>query len=225
VPNPSTTKVSTPKEFANRVRAYREREGLSQEELAKRLGISRNYVSMIEGGRAPSDQVTRHFELLELAPAAGALPRNSSVTEEPSPYGKSLGHPLHGVPLVSWAQAMETENLIAITDQVEWAEFVSADIRDPKAVAVRIRGDFMEPIYKEGDIAILACSSEPSSGDLVVGRLKQEGLVFKMFQVLDVDAGRYRLNSFNPHYDAIERLASDFLWLYPVHSVIKKLMQ
>ncbi len=60
------------------MRIYREREGISQDELAKRLGISRNYVSMIEGGREPSDQVMRHFALLDMAPVASRSPTGSS---------------------------------------------------------------------------------------------------------------------------------------------------
>src|SRR4051812_12096247 len=85
--------------FSQRVRKYREREGITQDELAKRLGMSRNYVSMIEGGREPSDQVVRHFELLELAPPTpeahappekegkkGAEPAPPKAEEQPTDY-------------------------------------------------------------------------------------------------------------------------------------------
>jgi transcriptional regulator with XRE-family HTH domain len=65
--------------FADRLVSYRKREGISQETLAKRLGISRNYVSMIESGREPSDQIVRHFTLLELSPAAAALKRRAAA--------------------------------------------------------------------------------------------------------------------------------------------------
>jgi transcriptional regulator with XRE-family HTH domain len=63
--------VTAAEDFSHRVRKYREHEGISQEELAQRLGMSRNYVSMIEGGREPSDQVVRHFALLEAAAGIG----------------------------------------------------------------------------------------------------------------------------------------------------------
>lgn len=70
--------MSSPEDFAKQVREYREREGISQEELAKRLGMSRNYVSMIEGGREPSDQVMRHFRLLESSPTGARLAEDAS---------------------------------------------------------------------------------------------------------------------------------------------------
>lgn len=78
---PSTIKMGEKADFSQRVIAYRKREDISQEELAKRLGISRNYVSMIEGGKQPSEQVVRHFALLESSP----LPAGSSHAGSSSP--------------------------------------------------------------------------------------------------------------------------------------------
>ncbi len=57
--------MSNENDFANRVRSYREENKLSQEEFAKMLGVTRNYVSMLEGGRAPSEQLLNHFALIE----------------------------------------------------------------------------------------------------------------------------------------------------------------
>lgn len=42
--------------------------GISQAELANRLGISRNYVGMLEANREPSEPLRRHFDLLESSP-------------------------------------------------------------------------------------------------------------------------------------------------------------
>jgi repressor LexA len=46
-------KVSEKENISHRVRMLRERLGLNQEEFAKSLGFSRNYLSMVEGGRPP----------------------------------------------------------------------------------------------------------------------------------------------------------------------------
>jgi transcriptional regulator with XRE-family HTH domain len=73
--------VSEKANFSQRVISYRRREDISQEELAHRLGISRNYVSMIEGGRAPSDQVVRHFSLLEASPLPPGPKQGGSSSE------------------------------------------------------------------------------------------------------------------------------------------------
>lgn len=88
--------------FADRVKSYRKREGISQEEFANRLGISRNYVSMIEGGHEPSEQVRLHFSLLESSPLPPAAPGQAEKVNEDSPdYGllkKIIFLEEHGTP-------------------------------------------------------------------------------------------------------------------------------
>ncbi len=58
-------KVSNTQNFSKSVRQLRERMGLNQEEFASRVGISRNYVSMIETGREPSESLRQLIELME----------------------------------------------------------------------------------------------------------------------------------------------------------------
>lgn len=62
------------KKFSERVSSLRGRLGLSQEAFAKRLGVSRNYVSMIEQGREPSASLKRLIETLETPPSTTPAP-------------------------------------------------------------------------------------------------------------------------------------------------------
>lgn len=56
--------------IADRVRAFRGQARLSQEELGERLGVSGNYISMIElGKKAPGPSLRKLFESLEQSPA------------------------------------------------------------------------------------------------------------------------------------------------------------
>lgn len=232
--------------FSDRLKGWRVRVDFRQDEAAELLGIGRSYYNQLEkDARKPGDFLVQKFEMIEHESPAAARVRlgetvnrfkrspdgsdgsdgNGHVTslrETPARYAGSI---LRRVPLVGWAQAMDAINLVDFSDVVHWDEFEPTDCRDPKAIAVVIRGDSMQPEYSDGDIAILACSSEPMTGDLVVGRLKKEGAVFKLFQIIDMERGLYRLSSFNPHYAPIDRAASDFLWIYPVYSVTKKLMK
>jgi len=53
MPAPQEEKTGSPMdEFGNTVRLRRRQEGLSQQELAEKVGISRNYLSQIERGQA-----------------------------------------------------------------------------------------------------------------------------------------------------------------------------
>jgi len=80
---------------AQRLRNVRFRLGLSQAELANRMGISRNYLSMIEGGKEPSNPILHLINLLEKdadalkRPDPGKAPKVFSVKETPAEYGAS----------------------------------------------------------------------------------------------------------------------------------------
>lgn len=54
-------------DFADRVRKLRNSYGISQEKFAKRLGISRDYLSQLENGREPGRHVQKIIELFESA--------------------------------------------------------------------------------------------------------------------------------------------------------------
>jgi transcriptional regulator with XRE-family HTH domain len=57
-------------ELPNRIRDYRKSIRLSQDELGERLGVSGNYISMIElGKKAPGPSLRKLFEALEQSPA------------------------------------------------------------------------------------------------------------------------------------------------------------
>jgi len=122
------------------------------------------------------------------------------------------------VPIVAWAQAGD---LVAYTDLDDsWHEFTATTCRDENCFAVTIEGDSMEPKYSAGDIAILMPNVEPRNGCLVVCKLKNEGVFFKLFHQSS-DGKIFRLSSYNPVYPVMECKKDDFVWIYPVAQVTK----
>lgn len=75
--------------IADRVKALRDRHGLTQAELAKRLFISRDYISQIENGREPSAGLKQQVELLERVgiPGSNNADPVGTATEAQSSYG------------------------------------------------------------------------------------------------------------------------------------------
>jgi transcriptional regulator with XRE-family HTH domain len=264
------------KTIGERVRALRERLGITQAELAKRMGFVRNYISLVENGREPSHRFNSALQLLEQTPEPHIAHSPSILREEPfqaTPRGrvktrrkelglsleelakrtgyqrsalrnieeghtrasekllrqlaKHLDLPLEelmggsdyphisgaghtfaaepkiitppgitarNIPLLSWAQAGTTG---AWNDIYDYEGFVGFNVRDPRAVAVQIRGDSMEPLYPQGTIAIVYPSWEAKSGDLVIARLNDGTVMFKRFHV---DGDHYTFISLNPIY-------------------------
>ena len=279
------------KTIGERCRILRERLGITQAELARRMGFVRNYISLVENGRQPSHRFISALELLEQAPmqhfehtarvreeAFEGTPRglikarrkelglsleelsrltgcekstlrnveegHSRASEEllrllaehldlpleelmggsDYPHLKGAGHTYGAkpnivtepgikartIPLLSWAQAGTAE---AWEDVYEHEGFVAFNVKDAKAVAIQIRGDSMEPQYREGTIAIVYPSWEAKSGDLVIARLN-DGTV--MFKRLHVDGDHYTFISLNPIYPPLTVERSKVEKLLPV---------
>jgi len=92
--------VSKKENFSHRVKNLRVALGLNQEAFATRLGVSRNYVSMIEGGREPSEALIKYFETIEretFGDASGGKDDEAgSVLREESKFN-SLGVSAHSL--------------------------------------------------------------------------------------------------------------------------------
>jgi SOS-response transcriptional repressor LexA len=132
--------------------------------------------------------------------------------------GRVPGTDIRQVPIVSWAQAGD---LVAYADMdAAWHEFTATTCRDENCFAVTVSGDSMEPKYSAGDIAIVMPNVEPRNGCLVVSKLKNEGVFFKLFHQSG-DNRKFRLSSYNPVYPVMECRRDDFVWIYPVYQVTK----
>ena len=101
------------------------------------------------------------------------------------------------IPLISWAQAGELQ---AWEDIYEHEGIVAYNSKDPRAVAITIRGDSMEPEYRDGTIAIIYPGFQAKHGDLVIARLADGSVLFKRLQI---NGNQYTFVSLNPVYPPI----------------------
>ena len=178
-----------------RLKALRTSLGLTQEQMAARFRISRNYYWQLENGTKPGGpKFQREVETLEQtltrvsAPTASDIMRDVQITVPR--YIPVLTLAEAGNVLVAW------ENF-----PLHFAQKVPTDLGDPQAFAVRVQGDSMEPYFFEGDHLIVSPADEIHDADLVVVRLAGGGTVFKQYH--EVDQGRgVRLTSFNAAYPA-----------------------
>jgi transcriptional regulator with XRE-family HTH domain len=186
-----------------RIKPRRKELGLSLDDLARLTGYQKSALRNVEEGHArPSEKLLRllstHLDLPldelmggsdypHLTGSGRTVGAQADIATEP-------GITPRVIPLLSWAQAGTTQ---AWDDVFEHEGFIGFNVRDPKAVAVQIRGDSMAPQFPQGTIAIVYPTWEAKSGDLVIARL-HDGTV--MFKRLHVDAGQYTFISLNPIY-------------------------
>jgi phage repressor protein C with HTH and peptisase S24 domain len=201
-----------------RLKAWRARRDLTQLAAAQALGVTRSYYSQLENGRRSAGLLADKFALLEHQPGPLRVNNNRehSVNNRDVHSGEEIIPLPRRIPLVSWAQAGEAVDYDELP--ASWQKVVPTDIDDPKAFAITIAGDSMEPRYHENDVALLTPSKPVRQNDAVVARLEGQGVVFKLCS----RAGdTFRFSSYNPAYAPFEVPAAQVVWIYPVHSVLK----
>ncbi len=210
--NRMSTKIQQiPNGFGGRVKLWRHEQGISQATLAGELDITRSYLSQIENGEPASAKLQVRFrKLAEQSANVGKMSSSENFS------GNAEVVPLRLVPLVSWAQAGRAVDYDELPES--WQKRVHTTVTDPKAFAVSIAGDSMEPRYHEGDVAFLEPSKALRQHDTVIARLKDGGVVCKIYSR---SGDIVRFSSYNPAYLPFEVKVSEVEWAFPVHSVLK----
>lgn len=187
---------------ADDLRQLRHAMQCSQEAFAAKLGISRSHLSKLEKGRQQiSQKIFSRFHLLQ-----GNLGEQAS---------SSIARV---IPVRSMAEAgagIDYEEL-----PLSWQKTVTTDCPDAEAFAVEINGDSMEPKFYKGDIIVLMPSERPCNNSLVVARLVDEGVVFKLFSS---QGSRVTFTSYNQIHRPITVEESSVHWVFPVWQAIRNI--
>ncbi|GEM_PF-7033394 len=191
--------------------------GLTEEEFSARLKIAVDELRQMRRGEKAIEKKLLNKAGVISARAPFPTPVNA---QRPRLGDEPRLNKVRKIPLVGYAQAGAIVDFDEISD---FENLVSVEIDDPKAIAIRIEGDSMIDKIEPGDVVVCARSDQPREGKVVVARLRNEGVVCKMYQLIDPQAPLIRLISFNPKYAPIERRGEDFVWIYPVRKLIKEM--
>ena len=186
-------------EFGEWVRRKREEAGLSMNQLAKRSGLSEKYIRLLERGeRRPKVETLKKLALglgvpfEEVAEAAGLeVGRVEKVLVVPWSWIKTWGATevsSHGLKVADHASE----------EHWDWVEVV---LTSPRAFALRVSDDSMEPEFTEGDIIVLDPTRRPTSGSFVV---VCNGRGEAMLRQLKVYGDKQILCPLNPKYPEID---------------------
>ena len=188
--------------FSQRLRAWRDGNEFDLDEASRLLGVSSNYLYMIERGvHAPSVPLLARFE---------ELVRDLSYFTAPEITRR--------IPIVSWVQAGRFTQYEEMP--LSWAEWTDCLCPDPNAFAVRVVGDSMLPKYLPGDLAICMPSFPPKNNGLAVAKIHDESVTFKTVSFRGEQPARFRFVPLNPSYATMVVRREDVVWIYPVHAVV-----
>ncbi len=223
---------SFPRSSRSRLEHCRIMAGYTRQALADAIGSTVGHIQALEEGSARISErmaadLTAAIPSLTLEDLLTGSDHPSTIGEEIGGIGRKPGIVTppdvvaRYVPLISWAQC---GHLTDFEDIFDYEGYVAFNVRDSKAFAVTLKGDSMEPRYREGDVAILYPSRKPQTGNLVIAKIRDEGVVFKRFQIISRQPARFRFISDNPNYEPIERSEEEIEWIYPVANVVNNVL-
>ena len=173
--------------FGGILKRYREKEGLSQAELAERLGISRSSVSMYERNEREPD-----FEMEERIADLFGTDINTLRGRE------SVGKDTTTIHILGYVQAGIPTDMI--TEILDDEEIPAAMARCGEYFGLRIKGRSMEPTFFDGDNIIVKKQPCADSGDIVVVAVNGENATVK---ILKKTSAGVVLQPKNPDFDPL----------------------
>ena len=191
-------------EFGALLKRFRQSRHLSVDELGMLLGITGNYVYMMERGvHAPAASVEERFRALSAAADIYSVSACAGARERE-------------VPVISWAQAGRATCFEELP--LDWQDTTRSTCPDLQAFGIRLRGDSMEPQYHEGETIIAMPNCPPKHGCLVLAKLvANDGVTFKRFGVRTARPHHFRLTAFNRKYPPCELTWDQVHWVYPAY--------
>ncbi len=126
-------------------------------------------------------------------------------------------HPTHLIPLLGMAQAGRAGYFDDAGypaghgwDEISFPEYDS-NVNEAHVYALEVSGDSMEPVYRNGDVIVLAPGATVRRGDRVVLRTKGGEVMAK--QLVKQTASKIELKSLNPDHDDRTFPMEDIVWI------------
>lgn len=190
--------MTIPATLAERVRAARQAAGLSQMELAQRVGIKQPSLAAIEAG-----ETKRPRFLMDLARALNVAPEWLERGDPMPTPGSQPDTPILGardLPVYAAAEGGVGE-VILTYDAIEWVQRPAPLMGVPGAFAMYVVGESMLPVYRPGDILLIHPARPPrADDDVLVVLADRQGQGFRALvkRLRRMAADQIHLHQFNP---------------------------
>lgn len=122
------------------------------------------------------------------------------------------------VPVISWSHAGQAVAYEEMPQHFQGK--VATTSTDPRAFAVIVEGDSMEPKVYATDCVVCEPSRTPINGKPVVAKHADDGVQLRIYHKMP--SGKIRLAPLNPVYPAMEHDPDEFQWIYPVKNLVRE---
>ena len=179
--------------------------------FARHYELDSTYLSqLLNGHRNLGEKAARNLEAkLGWAPHSMDRPPNEQSEEVDFHDRPPLG--LRRVPRISFVQAgLWTEAVDAYAPGAGDDYLLTQTDLGPHAFALTVRGESMEPEFKEGDTIIIDPDVKPSPGDFVVAKNTREEATFKKYRPRGVNELGEQVIELVPLNEDFPSLRSDY---------------
>jgi phage repressor protein C with HTH and peptisase S24 domain len=185
------------------------RSGLTASGLARRSGL--DPTTFNRSKRATRDGKPRWPSTESIAKVLQAT--GSSFSEFVRLIDGEAAREMRRIPMLGYAQAGGNGHFdeAGSPSGSGWGEIEFPALADPKVYALRISGDSMAPLYRDGDLIIVSPGAPIRIGDRVVARLATGEVMAKSLQ--HRNARRIDLASFNPAFPPLSLPAEQVAWI------------
>nr|DAS18908.1 MAG TPA: Repressor protein CI [Caudoviricetes sp.] len=173
--------------FSQKLKLLRKKAGITQEQLAKAIGVERSSVGKYEGkgNIMPSHEVlaaiSNYFDV-----SIDYLLNNDNSKSKKGVWIPVLGTVQAGVPME------------AIEDIIDYEEIDENMAKSGEYFALQIKGASMEPRFVEGDVVIVRKQPVVENGDIAVVMVNGDEATVKKFYR---ESNGIKLIPINPSYD------------------------
>ena len=202
-------------EIGERIKNSREKVGISQSELARRVGVKPQAVQAWEAGRnGPSRKriqaVAKELKISVLELEFGTTQELAGPSQKDSNVASfTIAGKIKFVPLVSWVTAGQWAEVSDNYPPGQGEDNIPCPSKcGPHSFALRVKGDSMEPEYPNGSVIIVDPDREPRHDADVVVRLNSD--MEATFKRLKIDGPRWFLHPLNDRYPVIPLEGKDF---------------
>ena len=197
--------------MGDRVKLIRKTLGLTQEQLAQRLGVGKTALSMIETGKARLSTPNRNILIQELNVNPDWLDDRKGEIFNATPNLSAYNHrtdnsvPLQSVPLYSIEGTAGLVPLFEQSDSFTPINYIHIPNLPKCDGAIYVAGDSMYPLLKSGDIVLYKQLHDLEDifwGDMYLLSIEVDGEEFVTVKYIQRSEreGYIRLVSQNPHH-------------------------
>ncbi|KDN09340.1 LexA family protein [Gilliamella sp. Imp1-1] len=191
--------------LGQRIKARREELSLTQEQVASQVGIKQQSYQAIESGEVKKPRYLYEISVALKCDMAWLLSGKEKEVKNVEPITLKARQ----VPLISYVQAGVWTESCELRDSTGFEYIMTSLELSDQSFALRIKGDSMEPEFKEGDVVIIDPAVKPIPGEFVVAMNGESEATFKKYRELGHDEHermQFELIPLNPDYTTMSTL-------------------